>query len=164
MMNKKMTRRALLRIGGCAGISVAGGGIAAGIIGTQTDLFDRLRGKTDMPLLGKSAAWTYNDQVLTLNLDLIPELAERDSALRLEANTLPEPLLIVHTADTYHVFLNRCSHADRRVDLKDGELKCTCISASTFDLTGKHKSGPAETDLTTYTVEQNGSQLVVTLG
>jgi nitrite reductase/ring-hydroxylating ferredoxin subunit len=164
LANKKLTRRTLLRIGGCAGASVAVCGVTAGIVGTQTDWFDRLLGDTDTPRLDNAAAWTYADPVLTLNLDAIPELAAPSSAIRLEADTLPEPLLIVRDSDVYHVFLNQCPHAQKKLDLKGGELECTCISRSKFDLEGKRESGPAKSNLTTYTAEVVGQQLIVTLG
>ncbi len=166
LAHKKLTRRTLLRVGGCAGVSVVACGVTAGVVGTQTDLFDRLLndGETDMPAVDNAAAWTYADQVLTLNLDAIPELAAPSSAVRIEADTLPEPLLIVRDSDTYHVFLNKCTHVQKKLDLKGGELECTCYSQSKFDLEGHRASGPAKADLTTYTTEVVGQQLIVTLG
>jgi nitrite reductase/ring-hydroxylating ferredoxin subunit len=160
LLDQKVTRRRLL---GCAGISVAACGGVSGTALLTTDLLDRLQGKTDMPLLEKGTAWTYDDNVLTVNLDLVPELEKPNSAIRLEADSLPGPLLIVHTTDAYTVFLNKCPHNQKKVDLENGELKCTCISASTFDLAGEPLSGPAKKELTTYMVEVDGSQLIVSL-
>jgi nitrite reductase/ring-hydroxylating ferredoxin subunit len=164
LLKRKLTRRTLLRVGGCAGISMAACGVSAAVVGTQTDLFDRLRGITDMPLLENDDAWRYEGGVLVLDLALVPELAAPDSAVRLEEDAVPEPLLIVRDAqDVYHVFVNKCTHADRKLDLVDGELECTSFSTSTFDLAGEPQSGPAKDRLTTYTAGVDGGRLVVAL-
>ena len=161
--DRKVSRRTLLRVGGCAAISLVACGVTAGIVGTQTDILDRARGVTHTPLLANDGAWTFAGNVLTLNLDKIPELAKPLSAVRVEAEALPEPLLVVRDDDDYHVFINKCTHAGRKVDLKDGKLECTSLSVSTFDFEGTPQSGPAQGNLTSYTTELNGTELVVTL-
>jgi nitrite reductase/ring-hydroxylating ferredoxin subunit len=164
VLKKKLSRRSLLRIGGCAGVAVTGCGVSAAILGTQTDLFDRILGVSDTPLLENADAWTYEDHTLTLALDLIPELADPGTAVRLEDGSVPEPLLIVHGADSgYYAYINKCPHAKRRIDPLDGKLECTSFSKSTFDYAGTVLSGPADSPLTTYTVARDGDQLVITL-
>ena len=164
LLNTKLSRRSLLRIGGCAGVAVTGCGVSAAIVGTQTDLFDRLRGVTDTPLLENADAWTYADHTLTLALDLIPELADPGTAVRFEDAAVPEPLLIVHGADSdYYAYINKCPHGKRKIDPVDGKLECTSFSRSTFDYAGTVLSGPADSPLTAYTVAHDGDPLVITL-
>jgi nitrite reductase/ring-hydroxylating ferredoxin subunit len=160
----KMSRRTLLRLGGCAGVTVVGCGVTGVVVGTQTDLFDRIRGVTHTPLLENPDAWAFTDGTLTLALDQVPDLVELNSAVRLEDDAVPEPLLIVHGADGgYYVFVNRCTHAKRKIDLSDGQLKCTSISSAEYDYSGAVLSGPTDEALTTYTVAQDGDLLVITL-
>ncbi len=160
----KVSRRTLLRIGGCAGVFLATGGVAGGIVATQTDFIDRVRGKSDTPVLDDPTAWEYADPTLTLALASIPDLAEPGHAVQLDDDTLPEPLLILHgTDDEYYVFVNKCPHAKRKIDPLGDKLECTSISQSSFDYTGKVLSGPADSPLTSYEVVHDGEQLIVTL-
>ncbi|MBN1681483.1 MAG: Rieske (2Fe-2S) protein [Anaerolineae bacterium] len=164
ILNRKISRRTLLRIGGCAGITVAAGGVTGIILDSQTDIFDSLRGITDTPLLENKDAWDYTDNTLTLALSEVPDLAEPSSAVRLESDELPEPLLIVRAAnDDYYVFVNKCTHGDRKMDLADGKLRCVSMSHSKFDLEGDVLSGPAKDRLTTYEVVVSDEQLIITL-
>jgi nitrite reductase/ring-hydroxylating ferredoxin subunit len=164
MLEKKLSRRTLLRVGGCAGVTVTACGVTGVILDSQTDIFDRLRGVSKTPLLENDEAWDYSGNTLTLTLNLIPDLADPGGAVRLENDQVPEPLLIVHGADgSYYVYVNRCPHAKRKIDPTDGKLECTSISRSTFDYAGEVLSGPAKSSLTTYAVELNGDQLLVTL-
>lgn len=164
ILSTRLSRRALLRVGGCAGVSMAGCAVTGGIVATQTDFLDRVRGVTHMPRLDNPDAWRYQDGTLVLALNVIPELATPGSAVRLEDEVVPEPLLIVHDADdAYHVFVNKCPHAKRKIDLVKGKLECTSISKSTFDMEGGVLSGPTKTDLTSYALERRGDELVVTL-
>ncbi|WP_119072248.1 ubiquinol-cytochrome c reductase iron-sulfur subunit [Aggregatilinea lenta] len=162
LLNQRLSRRTLLRIGGCAVVTAMAGGAGA-IVATQTDLLDRLQGVTDTEVLARDA-WDYADGTLTIDLERVPDLAALNTALRLEDDAMPEPLLIVHGADDdYYVFVNLCSHNQRKVDPVEGMLKCVCPSHSTFDYAGTVLSGPAKTGLTTYAVTQAGESLVVTL-
>lgn len=162
--HKRITRRTLLRLGGCAGITAVAGGVGAIALDRQTDFFDRLQGISDTPMLDDPDAWRYAGNTLTLALDRIPDLAAAGSAVQLDDDAVPEPLLIVHGADdAYYVYVNKCPHGKRKIDPVSGKLECTSLSKSTFDYSGAVLSGPAETALTTYTVAQNGTELVVTL-
>lgn len=164
LLNRKLSRRALLRVGGCAGATLVACGVGGVVVGTQTDLIDRIRGISDTPRLANDAAWDYSDNTLTLALDLIPELDEPGSGVRLEEDALPEPLLILHGVDgSYYVYINKCPHAGRKLDPAGGKVECTSVSRSTFDYDGRVRSGPAEDDLTSYAVAVEGSQLVITL-
>lgn len=164
MLNQKVSRRTLLRIGGCAGLAVATGGVAGVVLETQTDLFDRLRGISHTPLLDNPDAWAYEAGTLTLDLSRIPDLAAPGSAVQLDDDAVPEPLLIVYGMDeAYYVFVNKCPHGDRKIDLHEGDLRCTSISRSTFDYAGTVLSGPADSPLESYTVRAEGESLVITL-
>lgn len=164
ILDKKLSRRRLLRVGGCAGITVAACGVAGVVIESQTDLIDRIRGVSKTPLLTNEAAWNFTDTTLTLDLTQIPELAEPGGAVRLEDDRVPEPLLIFHSEDgDYYVYLNKCTHGKRRIDPVGGKLECTSISQSTFDYEGEVLSGPAKSSLTSYAVALDGDQLAITL-
>lgn len=165
IMQKRVSRRTLLRIGGCAGISVATCGVTGGIVATQTDMWDRIRGISHTPRLENPDAWAYSSPTLTLDLALIPELAEPSSAVQLDEDALPDPLLIVHGSDAeFYVFINKCPHGGRKIDLKsDGKLLCTSISRSSFDYEGTVLDGPAEEPLTVYELAHEGDQLTITL-
>lgn len=164
LLDKKVSRRTLLRVGGCAGISVAACGATGVIVGTQTDLLDRIQGISDTPLLENKAAWTYTEPTLTLELDQIPELAQPGHGIRLEDDSLPDRLLIVYGEDSsYYVYLNKCTHGERRIDPVGGKLECTSFSKATYDYNGEKLSGPAKGPLTTYEASVVGNQLVITL-
>lgn len=164
VVKQKVSRRTLLRLGGCAGITMATCGVTGVILDTQTDLIDRIRGVSHTPVLDNESAWTYDDQTLTLTLSQIPDLAQPNHAVRLENDRLPEPLLIVHGKDeNYYVYVNKCTHGKRKIDPIDGKLKCTSFSEATFDYNGEVLSGPADGPLTTYEVQQNGDQLAIVL-
>lgn len=159
---KKPSRRDVLRIG-CAA-TILGTVGAAGLL-TQTDFYDRLLGTTKTPLLDDPTAWAYADNTLTLTLAQIPDLAAPGTAVRLEDDQVPENLLIVHgTDEQYYVFVNACTHGERKIDLdENGQLKCTSMGQSKFTYAGEVVSGSAESPLTTYTVERTGGELIVTL-
>lgn len=164
VLKRQFTRRTMLRIGGCAGVTAAACGISGVVVATQTDLLDRIRGISDTPVLEDREAWTYAGSTLTLALDRIPDLAVPGSAVRLEDDDVPEPLLIVHGVDDeYYVFINKCPHAGRKIDPLGGKLECTSIGKSVFDYAGNVLSGTAKTGLTTYTVTYDAGQLVVEL-
>ncbi|HEX2908325.1 MAG TPA: Rieske (2Fe-2S) protein [Phototrophicaceae bacterium] len=159
---KKVSRRALLRLG-CAGVVVAAAG-AAGVL-SQTDFMDRMQGVTHTPLLTDETAWSYADNTLTISLERLPQLSQPGSALRLEASQLSEPLLLVHGVDDqFYVYLNKCTHSGRKIDLDgSGQLTCCSVSQSTFSYAGAVLDGPAKSALTTYTIEQTENQLLITL-
>lgn len=159
-----LTRRNLLRIGGCAGAMLVTGAVGGGYLATQTDFLDRVRGISDTPVLDNPDAWTYADNILTLDLAVIPDLADLNHAVQLDDDTLPEPLLIVHGGDdNYYVYVNKCPHAGRKIDPINGKLECVSFSKSTFTYDGTVTGGPADSPLTTYTVERDGDSLLVTL-
>ncbi len=163
-LNRKVSRRTLLRLGGCAGITVAACGVTGVVLETQTDVVDRIRGVSHTPVLDDESAWTYANNTLTLTLSQIPDLAQPNDAVRLEDDRLPAPLLIVHGKDeNFYVYLNECTHAKRKIDTVDGKLKCCSISKATFDYGGQVLSGPAKGPLTTYAVQHDQDQLVITL-
>jgi nitrite reductase/ring-hydroxylating ferredoxin subunit len=164
VLKQKVSRRTLLRLGGCAGVTMAACGVTGIVLDTQTDVFDRIQGISHTPVLKDESAWTYADNTLTLTLSQIPDLAQPNDAVRLENDRLPAPLLIVHGKDeSYYVYLNECTHAQRKIDTVDGKLKCCSISSATYDYSGKVLSGPAKGSLTTYEVQHNDDHLVITL-
>lgn len=160
-----ISRRAFLRLGGCVGIVAVTGSVGGVMLDRETDFFDRLRGISQTPVLKNDAAWDYAGGTLTLALDLIPELEEPGTAVRLEEDAIPKDLLIVHGTDNnFYVYFNECTHGQRKIDLDDdGQLQCCSLSSSRFEYDGTVKSGPAKDDLTTYAVALDGDTLTVTL-
>jgi nitrite reductase/ring-hydroxylating ferredoxin subunit len=159
---QKLSRRAILRMG-CIGTVVLAAGTAG--VAHQTGFINRIQGATFTPLLEDNTAWSYADGELRLSLTGIPELAVPGSAVRLESDQLPEDLLLVHGVDEqYYLYANACTHGGRKIDLDgSGQLTCTSLGQSRFDYSGAVQSGPAPDPLTTYTVAQQGDQLIVTL-
>jgi cytochrome b6-f complex iron-sulfur subunit len=159
---QKLSRRAILRMG-CLGTVVLAAGAAG--VAHQTGIVNRIQGVTFTPLLEDSAAWNYADGELRLSLARVPELAAPGSAVRLESDRLPEDLLLVYGVDEqYYLYANACTHGGRKIDLDgSGQLTCVSVNQSRFDYNGAVQSGPAPDPLTTYTVAQQGDQLVVTL-
>ena len=111
-------------------------------------------------------AWTYAEQIVTVSLSQIPELTPTGSAVRIEGESLPQSLLVVHGDDNnYYAYKNACTHAGRKIDPIAGTLTLECCSASgsTFDYDGNVLSGPASAPLTLYPVTVNAGELVIDL-
>ena len=162
-MATKITRRNLLRIGGCAGAGLVVAGVG-GVGLYEAGTLDRLFGISHTPELDNENAWAYADNVLTVDLAQVTDLAEINSGVQLDHDTLPEPLLIVHgDDDEFYVFVNKCPHADRKIDVIDGQVRCTSMGKSTFDYAGTRLSGTADSPLPTYEVARDGDTLTIRL-
>lgn len=75
----------------------------------------------------------------------------RDKSLAVEAGG--ESLLICHTRDAFFAVVNRCSHAEEKLDcgrVRNGWVSCP-IHGARFDLaTGKAMNPPAVRPIATY--------------
>ncbi len=165
-MTRRFTRRTMLKVSGIAGAAAVSGCGLGYLIGEETGLNDRIRGISQTPLLEDASAWQYDDGALTVSLSAVPDLAAIGGAVRVEDETLPARVLIVHGADdAFHAFKNECTHAQRRIDVKKGtdKLECCSISRSQFSYDGAVLTGPAKGSLTVFEVEQQGDQLVIRL-
>ncbi len=86
-----------------------------------------------------------------------------ESRTIIKPKAVSDPVLIARQADgTYTAVLLKCPHKGGPLSDKNGVLECDWHH-STFDLAGKHLSGPAKSDLTHYPVTEENGKLVVKL-
>jgi len=130
------------------------------------NIFQRLLGicATKNPL--DEGCWTFDDGKIVVDLASAPELSSVNGAIRLEAKTLPERVLIIQGNDgQYYAFQNRCTHGKRRLDPMPGmqQVQCCSIGRSIYDYNGKIISGSAKDDIQAYPVIVDNGKLVITL-
>jgi len=113
------------------------------------------------------SSWKVVDgKTVELTLDRLPALAEPGGAVRLEGQGLEPRLLVLHGIDgVFRAFKNNCACSGWRIDPVDGEekVRCCTLAQSTYDYDGKRIAGPAQKDLETFAVEQDGGTLVIRL-
>jgi Rieske Fe-S protein len=103
------------------------------------------------------------DGHLILKLDEMEELLSEKNAFILQADGLPEPLLVVRTATGgLNVLGATCTHQMCQVRPGRGFLNCPC-HGSTFDLDGQVVRGPATKPLTSYRFTTNASSMEIWL-
>ena len=110
--------------------------------------------------------WTFDDEKIVVDLARVSELSSGNKAVRFEAKTLPERVLIIQGDDgQYYAFQNRCTHGKRRLDPMPGmqQVQCCSIGKSIYDYNGKIISGSAKDDIRTYPVITDNGKLVITL-
>jgi nitrite reductase/ring-hydroxylating ferredoxin subunit len=163
-MNLTISRRDFLKLTGLVG----GTFILTACSGGEGELsfLDRLRGipLTNLPQL--EGAWAKEYNTLMLDLTRLPELDSLGGAIRIEGETLPDPILVVLGEDGNHyAFKNVCTHAGRMIDPVAGTmtLECCSVSSSTFDYQGNVLSGPAEGALTSFPLENIDDKLIIDL-
>lgn len=131
-----------------------------------TDIFKAVLGICETSPLDPGL-WTTDGNRVTIKLAEATALAPVGAAARLEGAGLPDRVLVVHAdADKYVAVKNRCTHiGGRRLDPVEGkaELRCCSVGHSVFDHEGNKISGLAKDPLTTFPVEQQGEELIVTL-
>jgi len=111
--------------------------------------------------------WQYSDGRLTVDLGRAGELSEKGGAVRIEGGGLPHRVLVIHGRDdNFHAFINRCTHAGRRLDPLPGrsEVQCCSVGKSTFDYQGDLMGGSAKEPIKTLALENKDGRLVVKLG
>jgi cytochrome b6-f complex iron-sulfur subunit len=110
--------------------------------------------------------WELEGNMIRVKLNRMAELLEKGAATYLEDATLQYPVLIVRAEDdVYLAFANRCTHSYRKLDPVPGQQKLRCCSLmhSTFNYKGEKLSGPATGNLTSYSAEVSGNDLIITL-
>jgi cytochrome b6-f complex iron-sulfur subunit len=110
--------------------------------------------------------WELEGNKIQVKLDKMPEPLEKGAATYIEDKSLQYPVLILRTEDnTYLAFANRCTHSHRKLDPVAGQqiLRCCSVMHSTFNYQGEKLSGPAKGNLTSYSAEMSGDDLVITL-
>lgn len=165
-MNPNITRRDFLKLTGLVGgtfiLTACSGGAQDG----EHSFVDGLMGRplTNLPEL--EGAWTKEGNALMLDLTKLPELESLGSAVRIEGQALPDPILVVLGQDgSYYAFKNVCTHAGRMIDPVAGTitLECCSVSGSTYDYQGNVLSGPAEGPLTSFSLENQDDKLIIDL-
>ena len=167
-MSKNISRRDFLKLTGATGSAFL-------LVSCSSDeeektklgFIDRLIGKplTETPII--EGAWSFTSGKLTLDLTKLPEIESLGSAVRIEGDVLPDPVLVVLGDDgNYYSFLNACSHAGRMIDPVAGSmtLECCSLSKSTYDYEGKVLSGPADEALQSFPLSIDGNQLIIEVG
>lgn len=132
----------------------------------KRSFFQRIMGKCVTSLPGDAACWRYAEGVLTLDLERAPELARPASALRLEGETLPKRVLVVHGDDgTFHAFCNQCTHGGRRLDPvpETGTVQCCSVGKSTYGYDGKIIAGSAKKDIRVFPLRKEDGKLFIEL-
>ena len=118
------------------------------------------------PLPGKASCWSYEGEQLVLDLSAAPELSEPDSALRIEDETLPDRVLVVHCLDgVYRAYSNHCACGGFRIDPVPGEekIRCCTLMQSTYDYEGNFLTGSAKKPITLYDTTVKGTRLIIHL-
>jgi nitrite reductase/ring-hydroxylating ferredoxin subunit len=129
-------------------------------------LFKRLLGICATKKPADEGCWSVSGGSLQIDLERVPELKQKGSAVRLEGKNLPVRVLVVRgDDDAFHAFKNKCTHAGRRIDplLGKNSVQCCSLGKSTFDYSGKPISGSAKKNLTVLPVEAQGGKVVVRL-
>jgi nitrite reductase/ring-hydroxylating ferredoxin subunit len=128
--------------------------------------FSRIFGlcKTKPPTDGGS--WKMTDGRVQVELSRTPELNSPGGAIRLEGRGLENRLLLLRGEDHHlHAFVNKCTHAGRRIDPLAGQeqIECCSVGKSTFDYEGRLISGSAKKPLTPLKVEEVEGLAVIKL-
>lgn len=127
---------------------------------TKRGFFQRLFGKaaTNPPVVGD--CWRYDAEAQRIHVDLalVPELNQPSGAVRLEGESLPARVLLVHGEDgAFHAFCSQCTHGGRNLDPVPGTdtLQCCSLGKSTFGYDGKPQFGPGKDSIRVFHVEQD---------
>jgi len=131
-----------------------------------TEIIKRVLGISATPP-APEGSWRVEDSRAVLELAQAPALAAPGGAYRLEGQGLAARVVVMAAADGgWRAYVNRCTHAGRRLDAHAGGagLMCCSVGRSTFDLAGGNTGGTAKKPITELaTVERDGC-LVVELG
>ena len=130
----------------------------------KRNFFQRLFGKPATKPPQDNDCWSFSDGVLLIELEKAPELSEPGGALRLEADELPNKVLVIHGDDgQYHAFKNVCTHGKRCLDPVPGggTVQCCSVGKSTYDYNGNVLRGSAKENIVVYPVKVDNGNLKV---
>ncbi|PWW81026.1 (2Fe-2S)-binding protein [Prosthecochloris marina] len=128
------------------------------------NFFQRLFGICATPKPQQEQSWKKVDEKITIDLNMMPELGSKGSAIRIEGKGVDIPVLVVHGDDgEYHAFENRCTHGKRALDPVPGTktVQCCSIGTSTFNYDGTLVEGPGKGPLKVYEVSRMGETLSI---
>ena len=166
MNESTISRRSFLKLSAVTGASFLIAGCTSSQASGELSLIDRILGRPRTGLPSNGDAWRLENGTLTLDLQKLPEMSSLGSAVRIEGDALPDPVLVVLGDDgDFYAFKNACTHAGRRIDPLTGTmtLECCSVSSSTFNYQGEVLSGPAEEPLYAYPVSQQDGYLRINL-
>jgi nitrite reductase/ring-hydroxylating ferredoxin subunit len=165
MTEKIIQRRDFLKLTG-----VVGGAFLLTSCSKISDLVTEVTlGATQTSLPQIEGAWSYSEGTLKLDLTKLPEISDLGSAVRIEGDVLPDPILVVLGEDgNYYAFKNVCAHAGRMIDPVAGTMTLTCTSIvckdlSKYDYQGNVLSGLAQGPLTSNSLSVEDDQLIITV-
>ncbi|MCG8341671.1 MAG: Rieske (2Fe-2S) protein [Chlorobiales bacterium] len=130
------------------------------------NIFQRLFGICATRRPARKDGWVLAEGKITVDLNAMPELVNKGSAVRLDGKGLGVSVLVVHGDDgEFHAFENRCTHGKRALDPVPGTetVQCCSVGTSTFNYDGSLIEGPAKGPLTVYKVDRAGETLSVTV-
>jgi cytochrome b6-f complex iron-sulfur subunit len=129
------------------------------------DFLKSVAGICETSRLGEQL-WQTEGTTVRVRVDEAMELQEPLGAVYLKGKGLKRPILIVRDQEgELRCFLNRCTHAGRKLDPVPGEaaLRCCSISHSTFDLDGRKLGGPAKGPIRVLQSDLSNGELVINL-
>jgi cytochrome b6-f complex iron-sulfur subunit len=127
------------------------------------DFFRSLAGISDTKALSEDQ-WRLDGNMVTVNINKVPELQRPGGAVFMTGNGLKESVLVIcDNEGNYHSFSNRCTHFGRKLDPVPGKpfIRCCSVSHSTFDYKGRNLAGPAKKPIKVYPTELNNGNLVI---
>lgn len=110
--------------------------------------------------------WKAADGKIEVDLAQAAELGEPGGAMRLEGSGLSDRVLVLKAEDgAVHAFVNKCTHAGRRLDPLPGEamVECCSVGKSRYDYTGERLSGSAKKAIKPLQVEEQAGKLIISL-
>ena len=110
--------------------------------------------------------WKPGDGKIEVDLAQAAELGEPGGAMRLEGSGLADRVLVLKAEDgAYHAFINKCTHAGRRLDPLPGEalVECCSVGKSRFDYAGERLAGSAKKAIKPLQVEGQTGKLIISL-
>lgn len=116
-----------------------------------------------------AGSFTFKENKLIIDLAKIPELKQNGYSVKIEDKKVSSSnfkIIIAHTGNrNFLAYENRCTHGGREIEYLADENKFQCISFghSSFTLDGKVISGPADSPLKKYRVEQKDEKLMISL-
>ena len=110
--------------------------------------------------------WKPGDGKIEVNLAQAVELGKPGAAIRLEGSGLDDRVLVLKAEDgAFHAFVNKCTHAGRRLDPLPGAplVECCSVGKSRFDYSGERLSGSAKKAIRPLQVEEQEGKLIISL-
>jgi nitrite reductase/ring-hydroxylating ferredoxin subunit len=132
--------------------------------GADLGFFKRIFGICDTKPPRDAGCWTSQPDHAAIDLKRAPELGEPGGAVRLEGQDLPNRILVIRGDDgNLHAFINKCTHAGRRIDPRPGTstVRCCSVGKSTFNYSGEALSGWAKEPLTRLKAREEPGKLVI---